>query len=185
MPSVFCPTGSSAFCYLYPVGLTAPISRHLWTQAPARFCFNSQQSSTIRKAICIFCKVHLHSQGLLVLLMLNLHPAKQFILGVLSCHSLLVCKVSNPSLVLQLDYLSWSIPVAPQILDSWWESKEMHLKSYPNCSFYLFSIPRLSTCHLYFTCGIYAVMEGDWGLLTCVINFLAGHNACILYFLNM
>lgn len=34
VPSVFCPAGSKAFCYLYPVGLHAPISCHLWTQAP-------------------------------------------------------------------------------------------------------------------------------------------------------
>lgn len=35
VPSVFCPTGSRAFCYFYPVVLPAPISCHLWTQAPA------------------------------------------------------------------------------------------------------------------------------------------------------
>lgn len=58
-----------------------------------RFCFNSQQSSLI-KAICIFCKVHLHSQGFLFLFMLNSHTGKQSTLGVLSCHRLLVRKVN-------------------------------------------------------------------------------------------
>lgn len=81
------------------------------------FCFNSQQSSLI-KAICIFCKVHIHSQGFLFLFMLNSHTAKQSTLSVLSCHRLLVHKATILSLVLPVDYLSRSIPAAPQSWNS-------------------------------------------------------------------
>lgn len=105
------------FCCLYPMGLPAPISCHAWTQAATQFIYNSHKSSLIRKAICIFCKVHLHSQGFLFLFMLNSHTAKKSILGVPSCHSLFEHKVNNLSWVLQLDYLSWSIPAAPHSLD--------------------------------------------------------------------
>lgn len=118
MPSVFCHDGSRAFCCLYPTGLPVPISCHAWIEAATQFIYNSQQGSLIRKAICIFCEVHLHSQGFLFLFMLNSHTAKQSILGVPSCHSLLEHKVNNLSLALQSDYLSWSIPAAPQLLDS-------------------------------------------------------------------
>jgi len=110
--------GSRAFCYLYPMALPAPISCRLQTKTPTQFCSNSQQSSAIRKATCIFCRVHLHSPGFLFLFMLSSHMAKQSIPGMVSCPSLLERKVNNLSLVLQLDSLSWGIPAAPQSLDS-------------------------------------------------------------------
>lgn len=101
-PQYFVLMAVGLFAAFIPRGLPAPISCHAWTQAATQSIYNSQQSSLIRKAICIFCKVHLHSQGFLFLFMLNPRTAKQSILGVPSCHSLLEHKVKNLSLVLQL-----------------------------------------------------------------------------------
>lgn len=132
------------------------------------FCLNSQQSLLI-KAICIFCKVHLHSQGFLFLFMLNSHTAKQSTLGVLSCHRLLAHKVNYLEFGLagRLSFLEHSSCSAVFEFIGGNPKKCLIWIVIPNCNFlkFIYSIfAWLSTCHLYLTGGMYAIMEGELGV---------------------
>lgn len=163
------------------MGFPAPISCHAWTQAATQFIYNSQQSSLIRTSICIFSKVHLHSQGFLFLFMLNSHTAKQSIsrCALMSQSPWTQSQQSEPGAAVKIIF-----PGAFQLLHSlwihWWESEAMpHLNSYPKFNFFFFNICLVwSTCQLYLTGGMYAVMEGELGV-TWTCNLFAGLTQCL------